>query len=146
VPKKLKDVLWENISALIEARQTNARRVSVEAKIGAATMHRLKSEGTSARLDVLERVADALNVEPWQLLKPPSEVAYSEEALELAALFDALPNEFERAKANALARLVLAGQLPLAPLPQEPAPAPASSAPRSAKHADEPSQKPHRRK
>jgi transcriptional regulator with XRE-family HTH domain len=146
VPKKLKDVLWENIAALLEARQTNARRVAAEAKIGPATMHRLKSEGTSARLDVLERVADALNVEVWQLLKPPSETAYTEEALELAALFDALPNEFERAKANALTRLVLAGQIPPPPVLYAPEPAPAPSRPRFESRAPAPSEPPRRKK
>jgi transcriptional regulator with XRE-family HTH domain len=146
VPKKLKDVLWENIAALIERRRTNPWRLSIDAKIGPATMSRLKADGPSPRLDVLERVADALGVEVWQLLKPPSEMAYTEEALEIAALFDALPNEFERAKANALARLVLAGQLPLPPLPPAPEPEPAPTARRSEAREPAPSHRPDRKK
>jgi transcriptional regulator with XRE-family HTH domain len=146
VPKTLKTVLADNIAGYMAAKKTNAWRLAIDAKVSGATVHRIQAKMTSPRLDVLESIAHALGVEPWQLLKPPSEIAYTEEALEIAALFDALPNEFERAKANALARLVLAGQLPLPPAPVAPEPSPAPSAPRSAKHADEPSHKPHRRK
>ena len=144
VPKSLKSVLWENLSVLMEERKTNMWRLSIDAKVSPATVHKLREKQTAPRLDVLEAIASALDVEVWQLLKPPSEQAYTEEALELAALFDALPNQFERAKANALARLVLAGQLPPLPVQSEPEPAPAPIGRRPVAHAGAPSSKPRR--
>jgi transcriptional regulator with XRE-family HTH domain len=146
VPKTLKTVLADNIAAYMAARKTNAWRLAIDARVSGATVHRIQAKMTSPRLDVLESIAHALGVEPWQLLKPPSEIAYTEEALEIAALFDALPSEFERAKANALARLVLAGQLPLPPAHPEPAPEPEPTGKRSEAREPVPSHRPPRKK
>jgi transcriptional regulator with XRE-family HTH domain len=150
VPKSQRNVLRENIEALLLAKQMNPYRLAKEAKVAVGTVHNLLQEqGTNVQLDILERLARALGVPVWRLLRPATEATvadYTEEALELAALFDAIPSEFERARANAIARLVLAGLPPPAPAPPAPAPAPARSEPRPVAHAGAPSRKPHRRK
>lgn len=143
MPKNSKTVLWENIEALMTAKGTNARRVAALAKVSSATVHKLKDKSVSPRLDVMDAIARVLGVPTWRLLKPPAEpveLDYTEEAMEIAALFDAMPRdtpraELERQKASAVVRLVLSE--PTAPVAPEPAPAP--TAPQSAKPAPVPS-------
>jgi transcriptional regulator with XRE-family HTH domain len=66
VPKTLRSVLWENLSSLMEEKKTNMWRLSIDAKVSPATVHKLREKQTSPRLDVLEAIAGALGVEVWQ--------------------------------------------------------------------------------
>lgn len=48
----------------------NLTRLIDEAEVGPGTITRIKNQETSVGIDVLEKVAGALKVEPWQLLHP----------------------------------------------------------------------------
>ena len=65
-------VLWGNVLALMTHAwgQENQNRPAREARIGPATVARMKKQGTSIGLDVLAAVADVFGAEPWQLLVP----------------------------------------------------------------------------
>ena len=67
-----KAVLWQNVKALMDARygKENLTRLAADAKIGPGTATRIKEQKTSVGLDVLEQIAKAFGVEPWQLLVP----------------------------------------------------------------------------
>lgn len=67
-----KAVLWANVQALMDARygKENLTRLAADAKIGPGTATRIKEQRTSIGLDVLEQIAQAFGIEPWQLLVP----------------------------------------------------------------------------
>lgn len=69
-PRDSKKVLWDNVSRLMVARygKENLTRLSQDAKIGPGTCTRIKEQKTSVGTDVIESVAKALKVDPWQLL------------------------------------------------------------------------------
>lgn len=71
----LKPVLWANVRALMVHRwgAENLTRLATEAKFGPGTATRIKKAETSVGLDVLEKLAKVLGVEPWQLLVPGME-------------------------------------------------------------------------
>lgn len=67
-----KVLLWQNVSALMTARygKPNLTRLAADAKIGPGTASRIKQHETSVGLEVVEAIAKAFKVQPWQLLTP----------------------------------------------------------------------------
>jgi transcriptional regulator with XRE-family HTH domain len=67
-----KRVLWENVSALMQKHfgRENLTRLARETKCGPGTATRIKERETSVGIDVLEKIASAFNLQPWQLLVP----------------------------------------------------------------------------
>lgn len=72
-----KAVLWQNVSTRMKAvyGDENLSRLRTEAKIGPGTVSRIKAQGTSVGVDVLDKIAGPLKVQPWQLLHPDCGVA-----------------------------------------------------------------------
>lgn len=70
--RPIKAVLWENVRALMAAKygQENINRLARDAKVGPATVQRIKDASTSVGVDVLEKIARVFKIEPWQLLAP----------------------------------------------------------------------------
>jgi transcriptional regulator with XRE-family HTH domain len=70
-------VVWASVSALMRHRWQgeNISRLAREAKIGPATVARLKQQETSVGLEVLDRISEVLGVETWQLLVPGMDAA-----------------------------------------------------------------------
>jgi len=100
--------LWENVSEAMRRRygKENLSRLARDAKAGPATVNRIKKLSTATELDVLERVAEALQVDPWRLLMPRDEVPaieLSQQALDLAQTLDVVTDLARRARAYALA-------------------------------------------
>lgn len=75
MPDKLKKVLWENVLALMVERygEENLNRLARDAKIGPGSASRIKEAKTSVGLGIVEKVAKAFDVEPYQLLYPASQ-------------------------------------------------------------------------
>lgn len=67
-----KAVLSKNIRALMKARYEgeNISQFAKDTGIGLATVARIKEAKTSVGLDVIERIADKFDLQPWQLLVP----------------------------------------------------------------------------
>lgn len=67
-----KKILWENVRALMIVKygEENPWKTAQDAKIGSATMTRIKEQMTSTGLETLEKLATLFKVEPWQLLAP----------------------------------------------------------------------------
>lgn len=67
-----KTILWQNVLTLMKMRygKKNMGRLAEMAHVGPATMTRLKEQKTSIGTEVLEQIAQALEVEVWQLLCP----------------------------------------------------------------------------
>lgn len=70
--KSIKKVLWDNVSALMKAHYgaENLNRLARDAKLGPATVTRIKEMKTSVGLDVIAKIAIFFKVDPWQLLVP----------------------------------------------------------------------------
>lgn len=68
-PKK---ILWDNVRLLMVQKygEENLWKAAHEAKVGPATMGRIKEMRTSTGIDTLEKLAALFKVEPWQLLVP----------------------------------------------------------------------------
>lgn len=66
------EVLWANVSALMlhHWKEENINRLAREAKIGPATVQRMKDQETTIRLDTIEKVAGVFGLRSWQLLIP----------------------------------------------------------------------------
>ena len=99
-----KTVLWKNVLALMIYHWggENLPRLSREAKIGPGTASRIKASETSVGLDVLQKVADAFHVQPWQLLvpemdpqNPPVLLPISKEELDLYERLKGVVREFK---------------------------------------------------
>lgn len=67
-----KSVLWANVKARMQALygKENLTRLVAESGIGPGTATRIKEQRTSVGLDVLEKIAKPLKVQPWELLNP----------------------------------------------------------------------------
>ncbi|QKE22870.1 hypothetical protein 8P_034 [Pseudomonas phage 8P] len=106
----------------------NQNKLAREAKVGVATIARMKTADTSIGVDVLEKVADALGVQAWQLLCPTEAMgrdAPSPMALDLARQLDAIEDPELQRRAYAVASQVISfGVAPVAPAEPAPAPAP----------------------
>lgn len=70
--KPIKTVLWENVRALMlkHYEEENINRLARDAKVGPATVQRIKDGNTSIGIDVLEKLAKTFGVKPWQLIAP----------------------------------------------------------------------------
>lgn len=68
----IKDRLWTNVRTLMLQRygEENINRLARDAKIGPATVQRIKDAETSVGLEVIEKIAKVFKLEPWQLLAP----------------------------------------------------------------------------
>lgn len=72
-----KKVLWENVSQLMrmEFGRENLTQLAAKVGIGPGTSTRLKAQETSVGTDILDQIAHAFKVEPWQLLVPGIDMA-----------------------------------------------------------------------
>jgi transcriptional regulator with XRE-family HTH domain len=101
----------------------NLTRLAREAKIGPGTSTRLKNQDTSVGLNVLEKLATAFRVKPWQLLVPAFDAArlphtspMSAEAADAARILDAIEDDEKRVKAHAIfVQIVELGTAPAQP-------------------------------
>lgn len=68
----IKAVLWANVRALMVKRygEENINRLARDAKLGPATVQRIKDSQTSVGIEVLEKIAKVFDVEAWQLIAP----------------------------------------------------------------------------
>lgn len=113
VPENTKRVLWNNLVALMERYwgEENLSRLARECRprVGQGTVTRIKEQGTSVGLDVLERVAAVFRLKAWQLLvpsfdpeRPPQITPMTFEAGDVARIMDSIQDEARRAKAHAI--------------------------------------------
>ena len=67
-----KTVLWANVKARMLSLygKENLTRLVSESGIGPGTATRIKEQSTSVGIDVLEKIAKPLKVQPWELLNP----------------------------------------------------------------------------
>lgn len=65
-----KTVLWENVLTLMERAygSENLTRLARDTHIGPGSASRIKAQETSVGVDVLEKIAEKFEVQPWQLL------------------------------------------------------------------------------
>lgn len=65
-------IVWASISALMLKHwgEENLNRLARAAKVGPATVVRIKGQQTSVGLEVLDKIADVFGVHTWQLLVP----------------------------------------------------------------------------
>lgn len=96
-------------------------RLAREAKVGVATVARIKNTETSVGLDVLEKVAAVFGVQAWQLIAPASgerlrPTCLSPLALDLARTLDQITDPDKHRQAYAVASQVLSfGAAPESP-------------------------------
>lgn len=71
-PIPIKEVLARNLNALMDARPKLGSNPKLSKKIGASTstIHRLRNADTDCTLETLDKLAQAFEVSPWQLLVP----------------------------------------------------------------------------
>jgi DNA-binding Xre family transcriptional regulator len=111
--KTTKAILWRNLETLMIERwgKSNLTRLAREADIGATSLYRLRGKSTSVRIDLVERLANALRCESWQLLHPhpqstevlePRQSTLSAVSAEVGKLFEEIEGEAQRARAFAL--------------------------------------------
>ena len=67
-----RSALWHSVSALMLKRwgAVHLSRLAKEADIGLATCSRMKAQETSIGLEVVDKIATAFGVDPWELLVP----------------------------------------------------------------------------
>lgn len=70
MPDPLKKILWANVRALMVERygDENLNRLAREARVGPGTITRIKAMKNSTGVEVIEKVAKALRVDPYRLL------------------------------------------------------------------------------
>lgn len=108
-------VLWRNIAELMHRKygKEHLSLLAKEAKIGLATISRIKNQDTSIGVEVIDRIATVFGVEPWQLMHPdfcsltPSFASYSPLAADLAQQLDEIGEQSTRERAHALATQVI---------------------------------------
>lgn len=68
----IRKTLWDNVCTLMEAQHLRATVDAVQAKtrIGRGTAQRLKEQSASVGLDIVQQIASAFRLEPWELLHP----------------------------------------------------------------------------
>ena len=64
--------LWHSVSALMRKQwgAENLTRLAKESGIGLGTCSRMKAQETSVGIEVVDKIAAAFSVEPWELLVP----------------------------------------------------------------------------
>ena len=103
-------VLWKNLSALMIQKygKENLNQLARDAKLGPATVSRIKAQETSVGLEVIDRVASVLGAHPWQLVHEgfdpdaPDKAPVSAEALDIAEMLDAIKDPERRRIAYAI--------------------------------------------
>ena len=109
-------VLWRNVSALMHKKygREHLTQLAKDARVGLATIDRIKKNGASVGTDVLDKIASALGAEPWQLLhpdfdpfSPENAASFSPLAMDLATQLDEIGNQSARERAHALATQVI---------------------------------------
>lgn len=68
--KGLKEVLWENVSALMKAKygRENINRLARDAKIGVGSVQRIKDAEQSTGIELVEKIAKVFHIDAFQLL------------------------------------------------------------------------------
>ena len=68
----VQEVLWQNCQALMVSRygKENLTQFAKDTKIGPGSASRIKARKTSVGLDVLSKIADSFDLQPWHLLMP----------------------------------------------------------------------------
>ena len=135
-------ILWANVAALMNLRygEENLSRLAREAKIGPASMTRIKEQQTSVGTEAMGKIAVALKVQAWQLLFPGLDVARLDQrkaeekpvappkpagpsfyGQQLSELFDELPDDkITRVRAyQACTQILLEALQPREPMPSE---------------------------
>lgn len=111
-----REVLWRNVSALMYKKygKEHITALAKDAKVGLATIDRIKKLGTSVGSDVIDSLASALGAQPWQLMHPEFDpyavgdaTSFSPLAMDLAVQLDEIGNQAMREHAHALATQVL---------------------------------------
>lgn len=111
-----REVLWRNISALMYKKygKEHLSQLAKDAKVGLATVDRIKKLGTSVGSDVVDSLATALGAQPWQLLHPEFDpyatgeaVSFSPLAMDLASQLDEITHQVKRERAYAIATQVI---------------------------------------
>jgi hypothetical protein len=71
-PNNTKAVLWENVQSLMlrKYHKENLWAFCKFVGIGPATGTRIKEQRTSVGMDVIEKIADKFDLQPWHLLVP----------------------------------------------------------------------------
>jgi transcriptional regulator with XRE-family HTH domain len=89
----------------------NRWQLAQEAKLGTASITRLEAQDRDQSLSVFNQIATLFGIPLWKLFKPVEDSdRRSSGANELAQVYDACPSESDRAKALAIARLVLTAE------------------------------------
>ena len=134
-PVDVRSIIADNLAALMRARwgEENTNRLAREAKMGAATIQRIKDQSADFRVEGIAKTAAALHVAPWQLLVPEmnpgsmprlDQRVMSAQANDIATHLDRIadPAIRQRAYAAAIAVISLAIDLPLSGPPSPPFP------------------------
>lgn len=106
--------LWANLITLMTRMYggENQNRLARDAGVGVATISRIKAQGSSVGIDVLEKLAAVFGMDAWQLLRPggAEECAApaSPLAMDLAYALDRIEDPAIQRKAHAIAVQVLA--------------------------------------
>lgn len=127
---KARHHLRDTIRALLESGEVSYSALVASGAITNGTLGRVVSdEGQDVRLEQLDWLAAALDMDPWQLLHPDTEVAqFSKQALKIARKMDSLPPEV---RDQAYALFVQAVDFAnVAPPPAAPASAPSTAKPK----------------
>lgn len=67
---KLRQILAKNVRARRKALKLSVEKLANQADVSRSFMFEVERARYSTRLDVVERIAKVLKVEPWQLLRP----------------------------------------------------------------------------
>ena len=71
VEKRARELLAENVRRLREARGVSQEKLAEDAGFHRTFVSQVERQVNSVILDNLEKLAKALEVEPWVLLRPP---------------------------------------------------------------------------
>lgn len=96
-PTATKRALWANVLALMERAYggENLTRLARDSGIGPGSTTRIKEQRTSVGIDVLEKIAGAFGVRPWQLLTPDlgADLYELDAGRRLVPVFDPAPQQ-----------------------------------------------------
>ncbi len=104
-----KDYLWKNICSLMGDTAPTVDAVQGKTGVGRGTIQRIKEGETSIGTDKLCQIAEAFNLEAWQLLVPGlqvPELSLSPELHRIAFWFDQLPTTDPAIRASAENRVM----------------------------------------
>jgi len=71
VEKRARELLADNVRRLREARGVSQEKLAADAGFHRTFVSQVERQVNSVILDNLEKLATALEVEPWVLLRPP---------------------------------------------------------------------------